>query len=447
MTTLDLNKIEHFIADNIDKDALKLRIKYCSNKSRNEAYDTDFYDFAISQIEIRNKYFKKFPSFINKNCCILFPAKITAEQASHEFVARYHAELLKRLRPRPCSLLDMSAGLGIDFMFMADSLAGNAFATAVELDSDKAKILKFNMQLLRSESQIDSKPTDRSGLSLEVLNDDSIKVLDTKLKEGKKYDVIFVDPARRDDAGGRLYDPLKCSPDVITNADKIFDIASNVFVKNSPMLDLNQAKRIFKHIRRIYVTSVKNDCKEILLHLCENGNYEGVAAVDIDGDGIPHEESFSFDDEKTGYNGNYVTKEIIESDLFDGGGYLYEPSCSIMKLGVWGALASRYNIIKMSPNCHVFYSCNYIPKFPGRCLKIKRIIDKKNRSEFKGKHINIVSRNYPEKAEQIATKLKSKPGDSHFIYGLSIESSKGNRQHETPILIEAEKSTSDRISE
>lgn len=411
-------RIETFIKENFSKNPDSLRLKYSILKSKN-VREWRFVDFCINQIEARQRFQKKFRSFLSSDHPLIFPSLLAGEQASNEDVATYHGNLLASYG-NVRTLLDMTGGLGIDFMTMASCLpAESSSATAIEWDRNKALALEYNA------SQYISRP-------YTILNAEAIEAVRNFAEGGVKFDLLFVDPARRDETGGRIFDPKSCTPDIFGNKNLLFKVSDILLVKNSPMLDIRESIRIFGDVSRIFVVSVRNECKEVLVEMRRCDNPISISGVDINAEGVASEYSFTYEDIESGYSGPFLNQKTLRDDLLKGEGWLYEPSTSIMKIAAWNALAQRYSLTKFSRNCHVFYSPEKIEGFPGRRVRIEGIIDKKGRKSLKGQDYNIVCRNFSEKADLIAKNLKVKPSKDKYIYGVTVEGLKGK---ELPLLL------------
>ena len=153
-----------FIDTNKNSDPSALRLKY---HGKTEDFDLNF---ALTQIECRKRTVRKLHSFIN-NPRFLFPSVISSEQASHSAVATFHGSLIRE----GSTLLDMTAGLGIDVMIMARHCRT---VTAIELDRIKADVLEYNCRLIGKEN-------------IRVICGDSV---DWLRNSSDKFDVIFIDP-------------------------------------------------------------------------------------------------------------------------------------------------------------------------------------------------------------------------------------------------------------
>ncbi|MDE6769972.1 MAG: RsmD family RNA methyltransferase, partial [Muribaculaceae bacterium] len=224
-----------FIKRNIKENPASLRLKY-HGKINN--FDLDF---ALTQIESRQKTKKKLPHFIN-NSCFIFPTTLSAEQASHEAVAAYHASLIEK----NSDLLDMTAGLGIDVMTMAQKCS---HATACELDETKAQTLRHNCKVLGLDN-------------ITVVAADSIEWIS---ETDKHFDVIFIDPARRGEDNARTYNFHDCQPDIMNLQAMLSSKTSCLLIKASPLLDVAQTLKDISHVRAIRAICVNGECKEILV--------------------------------------------------------------------------------------------------------------------------------------------------------------------------------------
>ena len=169
-----------YIARNLDADTCKLLLKA-------EPQLTFDKSFAILQIECRRKSRNKIPHLLENNK-FLFPKAISAEQCTHEEVARFHASLFN-VDDR---VLDMTMGLGVDTYYIAKRVHS---VTAVELDEEIAHVGAFNLAFLTP--------------NVTVVNANSVEYLDN-LDADKKFDAIFIDPARRGEDGRRLYSFADC---------------------------------------------------------------------------------------------------------------------------------------------------------------------------------------------------------------------------------------------
>ena len=83
--------------------------------------------------------------------------------------------------------------------------------------------------------------------------------------------VLFLDPARRNEQGGKTVLISDCTPDVLALEEELLEKADSVVIKLSPMLDWHRAvdelNRLGNVVREVHIVSVRNECKELLLVL------------------------------------------------------------------------------------------------------------------------------------------------------------------------------------
>lgn len=347
--------------------------------------------FAVTQLEARRKTHAKIPSFLSF-VRFLFPDALAAEQATDERVARFHASLAGSGK----RILDLTAGLGIDSMTMAQN--GNNL-TVYEIMPVKAQMLEHNSMVL--------------GLpSFKVNNTDCQEFLE---RSTENFDIVYVDPARRDSDNRRTYSLEDCVPDVLTLLPKILDIAPIVMIKVSPVLDITKLIGDVPSLEMIYAVCVKGECKELLLQIKRDARFDGYKVVDLDDNGIISEIEFSADE----LNAQAAQREIEDEDISSK--YLYEPNAGVMKLPKKSILSNKFGgLAQVSRNTPLFVSDTFYPDFPGRVLKIEDVITKSGYSRLKGARYNVVSRNYPIGADELRKKLKVKEGQDKFIYAFRL---------------------------
>lgn len=164
-----------FVDAHVNEDPVRLRLKY---QSKGENWVQD----AITHIECLHKCNGKFGDLQPE--LMLHP--VSVEQASSARVARFHAEVMHCHAQRAVSLLDMTCGLGVDFAAMSGAITDDSKrCLAIELDERRCAVAQYNFR-------------DREGVK--VVNADSVQWLSDY--KGDRFDVVFIDPARRNAMGG-----------------------------------------------------------------------------------------------------------------------------------------------------------------------------------------------------------------------------------------------------
>jgi predicted O-methyltransferase YrrM len=399
-----------FIMDHAHSDVNALRLQY-HGKSMPFSVDD-----ACMQIEMRRKTAGKLPWFLH-HPGFRFGTAQSAEQASNQNVALFHAFLIGHNR----SVLDMTAGLGIDAMTIA--MRGNR-VTAFELETKRVEALRHNADILGIDD-------------LTVVKGDSVLHLQ---QSEEHYDWIFVDPARRDSGNNRCFLLQDSLPDVVSHQDLLLAHADNVLIKASPLLDITQTLRDFSNVRSIIILSYKNEVKEVLIHLSPgpaslvsssplsfSAEPEGevklpssplIQAIDLaDGapafpDGAPAVRFRFIAGGATQAAISYATSEAIAPGI-----YLYEAGAAMRKLQCASQICARYTDIKsLAKDSGLFVSETLHADFPGRICTVKAILSAKQLKALKDSRCRIVSSCYPMSAADLRKKFRLKEGEDMTLY-------------------------------
>lgn len=393
-------KTADFISDHAQDDPAALRLKF---SGRLDYLSEEELDFALVQIEARRKTRKKIPSFLS-NPGFMFPTAVSAEQASNEAVARFHASL----SDKDARILDMTAGLGIDAMTFA--IAGT-HVTACELEPIKCDALRHNAGILGLDER-----------HLKATCGDSVRILE---ESERHYDLIFIDPARRGHSGQRVHALADCQPDVIACMPALLEKGDRILVKASPLLDLALIRNTVENLRHIYVVCFRGECKEVLMEIHGNDSnsktFTGITAVDLDWSREISRFDVDATDEATPLPASATNSERRRAASY---AYLYEPNAGVMKTMAWDALSRSFpDMAKAGPNTHIFLSDTLYEAFPGRVMRIAGEMDKKALKRMKGMKVNVVSRNHPLSAPQLSAKYGITAGGEDFLYALRWQDS------------------------
>lgn len=367
--------VQQFIADHLQDDLPQLLLK------KSPFPGLGMQEIA-QQIKGRQAAAKKFP-FLNRQG-IVFPPQLNLEQASSETAAAFKANLIKGK-----SMVDLTTGFGIDAYFLAKNFEQ---VTLVERHKRLLDTVRHNWNVL--------------GRQADFVN---AQLEDFLENTQKHFDLIFLDPARRDLANRKKFLLEDLSPDLLTIQDVLFEKADRVLVKLSPLIDLSYLISTLKHISKIYITGVKNEVKEVLLLLEKTPEHEGnpeITAVNL-GTEEP-EFCFNFKDVKTA-KVHYGTPKR----------FLYIPNSSLLKTGAFNLISERFQIEKLHPNTQLYTSDQVIADFPGRRLEVSEL---DTRMLEKNSQFNIISRNYPLTPDGIKKKYKIRDGgNAYLIFTQSLE--------------------------
>lgn len=401
--------------------------------------------FALDQIRGRQMARTKLPRWANIDG-IIYPPHISMEQCSSEVTAMYKAELAARLVKNnqrntrighslgKINFLDMTGGFGVDFSYIAAQLGVQSMY--VERQAHLCEAAKENF--------------DRLGLkNITMLHGDGVEILH---RLEKPLQLIFIDPARRDDAGNKVVSLQDCTPDVTLLQDEMLEKSDFVIIKLSPMLDWHRAVNELKQVREVHIVSTGNECKELLLVLSSSLGDKAKSSTEVD------EAHVSETDDETSHlkvyciNDNQVMsydetdKSVVniasgkecgivelekcsseENELSQDSSkplYLYEPNASLMKAGCFGAISSRYGVKMLEKNSHLFVSEDPVADFPGRAFRIKAV-SSFNKKELKRQlsgvtKANIATRNFPLSVAELRKRFKLKDGGDTYIFATTL---------------------------
>jgi hypothetical protein len=373
---------------------------------------------ALQQIAGRQTARRKLPSWAAVEG-IVYPPHLNMEQCSSEQTARYKAGLVEDDRlwttGDDMSFVDLTGGFGVDFYWMAKAIASRPspairHLTYIERNEALCAISTHNFRLL--------------GLDCSVCCCDMI----TYLTNMPHVNLIYLDPARRNEHGGRTYGIEDCSPNVLELLPILMSKADRVMLKLSPMLDWRKAvedlQRASSIVQEIHIVSVANECKELLVVLSKEQT-DGLRVVCVNGassfDFFPNLGiNFSQFGNKTFPTWEYsASLKLADSPL-----YLYEPNASIMKAGCFTELETRFAVQQIAPNSHLFLSPDEIGNFPGRRFQILAI-SSMNKQELstalkKTERANVSVRNFPLSADKLRKKLKLKDGGDTFLFATTM---------------------------
>lgn len=377
---------ERFIADNKDASPDKLRLKYAGKT----VAGVDI-DFAITQIECRQKAAGKLPAFL-KNHNYLFPTVLSAEQATGEILADFHAETAGT----PGRLLDITCGLGVDAMTFASK---GWSVTACDMSEIHVAAARHNAAALGIED-------------FKVFHGDSLDLL-RSLPEDEKFDLIFADPARRGSNNKRTFGFADCTPDIVAGMDSIRSHTDRLMVKASPMLDIDAVIAELPAVHDIWILSVRNECKEIVCDCRFNSQPDSVRIHTLNFNADTSRDCLSFI-----IDGEVLPPEIICEKEPQEGMFAYIPNASLMKVVNKVRLTQVFSALgKADANTHIYFSDSLIPDFPGRKMLISSVLpyNKKGVKELRGGRYNIVCRNFPDTPAQICKKCGVKEGGEDYL--------------------------------
>jgi 16S rRNA G966 N2-methylase RsmD len=375
---LDINillkpEIQEFINSNLDSSTQLLALK-------KNPFPEINYAILINQIVAKQKAKLKLPTWFRSQQ-IIFPEKISIEQTSSEKTANYKANLVSGK-----TLIDLTGGFGIDDYYFSKKVEK---VTHCEINGELSKIVKHNFSKLGTNN-------------IECIH---INSTDFLKKTNENYNYIYVDPSRRSDIKGKVFMLKDCEPNVPEMLSLYFSKSENILVKTAPILDIQAGINELQNVKEIHIVALENEVKELLWKL--EKNYTGVIKIfstNIEKEAVKVVETI--------FNDEYIATFSLPKT------YLYEPNVALLKSGNFNAISKIYNISKLHQHSHL-YTSNESINFAGRVFKIDKIIPfqkKELKDEILNSKMNVTTRNFPLKVEEIKKKFKIKDGGTVYAF-------------------------------
>ena len=368
MKTEILNKeVQNYINANLETDLHSLLLKKSpfSEVSMQE---------MVQQIKGKKVAHRKFPFLLKEN--IVFPPNLNLEQASSQSTAEFKAENLNGKK-----FLDLTCGFGIDAYFLSQNFGE---ITLVEKNPELLDVVKHNWKILNKKATF--------------VNENLEHFL---AKNSERFDVIYLDPARRDSEKNKKFLLEDLSPNLLEIQDQLLEISSQIIIKLSPLIDISYLISVLKNVAKIQIIAVRNEVKELIVFLekARKGDDVEISCINLESDDA--EFAFQFKEEKT------AVSAFSEPQQF-----LYIPNNAVLKSGAFNLISQFFNGKKLHPNTHFYTSDKRIERFPGRILEINMIDSKHIR---KGEKYNIISKNYPLSPDEIKKKYKILDGGNCYL--------------------------------
>lgn len=358
--------IQQFINENLKTDVSKLALQ-------KNPFESVEYPTVLNQIVCKQKAETKLPTWFKAEN-ILYPERINIEQTTDERVAAFKSSLFKGN-----ALLDASGGFGVDSFYFSKKFKE---VIHCELNPDLSAVVNHNFKQLQA----------KNIKCFAENSEDVLKLLN------QKFDVIYVDPSRRNETKGKVFMLKDCEPNLPVLQDLYFTFANTLVVKTAPILDVSAALEELKNVQTIYAIALENEVKE-LLWVLEKDYLSLPKRIAVN---ISKKETYST---KEGHQETQYSLPLT---------YLYEPNAAIMKLNLFTAL-EQY---KLHEHSHLF-TTDELVDFPGRQFIIDKVLSfnkKEIQANVANKKMNVATRNFPLKPEEIKKKYKIKDGGTVFAF-------------------------------
>ena len=337
----------------------------------------------VQQIKGKKVAQKKFPYLLKEG--IVFPLHLNLEQASSQATAEFKA---KNLNGK--SFVDLTSGFGIDAYFLCQNFEE---ITLVEQNADLLEIVKHNWGIL--------------GKKAEFINENLENFL---TQNQQKFDLIYLDPARRDEHKNKKFLLEDLSPNLLEIQNDLLKISNQIIIKLSPLIDISYLISTLNNIVEIQIIAVRNEVKELLviINSTKERPQTTITCINLETEDLAF--SFDYDDEKSAFS---EYSEPLQ--------YLYIPNNAVLKSGGFNSVSERFQLNKLHPNTHFYTSDDFIQEFPGRILKVETIDSKQIK---KGEKFNIISKNHPLTPAEIKRKYKIMDGGNGYLIFTQTEKSK-----------------------
>ena len=350
----------------------------------------------VTQLVGRRKAKYKLPTWY-ATANILYPPATNLAQSSSEATGKFKSTILNGLLTDFERVIDLTGGFGVDSFYLASHFKNVVW---VDPNEELKAIVSHNHKQLGARN-------------IQYVGQTAEEFISTNTLKTSLY---YLDPSRRVDSV-KVVKLIDCVPDVLKLLSLLLNQCPFLLIKVSPLLDIHQGLAELKHVEKVFVVSVGNECKELLFYIKKGFEKEPtIEAVVLTPSGeIVH--SFSF------LSSEETATEVSFSQPQE---YLYEPNASIMKTGAFKLIANRFGIKKVSKNTHFYTSQERIANFPGRVFKIERVNPGKEELKqfFPDEKANVIIRNYPLSAEALKRKLKLKDGGNNYVIGFSEQKRK-----------------------
>lgn len=351
--------------------------------------------WMLQQVEGRQRTHDKLPTFAQIEDW-WYPVRLSCEQCSSEATARYKAAIIRQLGEKQDILIDLTGGYGVDTYFLSEQTAQ---AHYVERNEELCRIAQHNFQIANKPIHVHNTSAEDFLAQYPMAGSVSSDV--------KKEVVVYLDPARRDAHGGKVFRIEDCEPNVIKLLPSLRTISNTILIKFSPMLDITSALQSLGNEWDVHVVALHNEVKEIIFVMGNNR----IHAVNILHEGND-QFSFTRSEEKSALCA--MADCICE--------YIYEPNAAIIKAGAFRLVSERYQLHKLDHNTHLYTADQLIENFPGRVWKViaQPIKNQRDIAALGIQRAAILTRNYPLTPEELRKKFKVQESDSHFLIGARI---------------------------
>ena len=346
---------------------------------------------AARTIAGRRKMREKVPAWY-AHPALDYPSTLSLEQCSSEETARYKQAFV----PAGSRIADLTGGLGVDSWALSQRAAGTHYC---ERNPELCAAARHNFAVLDA--------------AIQVHEGDGIEWLQ---QQSERFDLIYLDPARRDKAARRVYDIADCEPNLLEIKDLLLSRSDCVLAKLSPMADISRTLAQLPETRELHVLGADGEVKELLVLLAApQAGHPSPLIVAADG---PVRFSFTPEEENVAQV-RYATAV---------GRYLLQPAKVLRKAGAFRLLSERFGIAKLAPSTHLYTTDEPVAGFPGKCLTVEEVLPWGNaaRRELgrRFKRLELTALNFPMTTDELRKRLGIAAGGTRHVFATSLNHEK-----------------------
>lgn len=375
---------------------------------------------------------------------LAYPFSVSVEQGSSQATALFKQQIISGLLGRDATqadagtlsgretvTADLTGGMGIDSYFIS-RIAGTHYY--FERNAELCAATGYNFGQLGA--------TNITVSNRDITENDCAALREL---EGKGVSLIYIDPARRTQTGGKAILLQDYDPNILELQERLFAVSRYALVKVSPMADIKLNLKHLPQTAAVWVVAVENECKELLFLLDRNHNgtephifcdvvflYNSQIISNIKNQPKDNPESNSTDYQLIVQEDNItITQEeqAVATYATEVEKYLYEPNKALLKAGAFKLVSQRYGCRKLAVSTHLYTSTELIENFPGKIYRVEKSIpfNKKTMKEVAAEHpkADITARNFPLDTNALKKMSGIKDGGDRHIFATTL--SNGNK--------------------
>ena len=363
-------------------------------------------------IQAREKMKVKAPLWY-ANPSLVYPFSVSVEQGSSQTTALFKQKIIAGLFAESAPVAentlrglvtaDLTGGMGIDSFFISQIADTHYY---FERNGELCRATEYNL------GQLGAGNIKFANRDVTADNCAALREL-----EGKGIDLLYIDPARRTQQGGKAILLQDYEPNVIELQERMFAVSRHILVKVSPMADIKLNLRYLPKTKAVYVLSVDNECKELLFLLDRehNGQEPIISCVDCNSrNGEMKTFSLTIKEEE----------ECVANYSNSIGKYIYEPNKAVLKGGGYKLVSTRFNCGKLAPSTHLYTSNEMTNDFPGKIFSVEEVIpfNKKTLKDVARRFpkADITARNFPMDTNSLKKLSGIKDGGDRHIFAVTL---------------------------